>query len=308
MTVTAEQVFNLAMDLMQERLSSGTIDTTRTAVYRATTPGILTILQAELIKQGEIFSTHSISCYPVENILGNYSNFEIEPFEGDELTFEANSKAQAYYFEVDGPCTVYVDDYTDGWNTIATVSCSPTASGFTAYKGVVTPTSGATKSRLRFTGSYYFRTVNRALFDVPFASDSDVPDYRPWVRKQMPDDFKSVDQIIREYADGNYVKDGSYKWEGRRDLYVNYYYEGNIRIVYRPIPAAVTALTDNMQVDDVTARVIIPYGLAAHLLADEKPALANFFQQRYEELRLMATRKTPAREEDIYDYYGGCDA
>lgn len=306
MTVTAQNAFDIAMDLMSEREDTGVIDATKTKEYNVKSPSILTILQFELIKQGDIFSTHEISNKPIENLLGYKSNFDITDFTGTELTYEGQGSAQAYYFEVDNDCTVYVEDYTNGWNTLTTITPTPTASGFTAYSGVVTPTSGATKSRLRFTGSYYFKTVNRALFDVPFASASDVPDYRPWVKKQMPTDFNSVDEIIKE-EERSYSQDASYKWEGKRDLYMDYYYDGNIRIVYRPVPSVVTALTDTLQVDDVTARTILPYGLAAHLLIEENPTSAGFFQQRYEELRSKAMMKHPASDEGITNVYGGFD-
>ena len=48
----------------------------------------------------------------------------------------------------------------------------------------------------------------------------------------------------------------------------------------------------------------MPYGLAAHLLIDENPTVAAFFQQRYEEL-LDKLGNVPAEFEPIEDVYGG---
>jgi hypothetical protein len=301
--VTAKQVFEITMDLIDERLDSGLISESDTKSYEVKTPGLLTILQAELVKQGDIYSTFDISNKPVENILGFSSNFDIQEFEGNELTFEANKPARSYYFEVDGPGTVYIEDYTAGWNTLKTIAIPDTVKSFTPYKGVVTPTVGATRSRIRFAGTFYYRTVNRALFSIPFQEER-VPTYRPWVKKQMPDDFKSVDEIINEYPSRQYAKDASYKWEGKRDLYINYYYNGNIRVVYRPVPSSILAITDQMQVDDVTAKTIVPYGLAAHLLLTENPDSANYFQQRFEELKRLASQQQTASEEMITNLYG----
>ena len=118
-----------------------------------------------------------------------------------------------------------------------------------------------------------------------------IPDYRPWIKVEMPDNFKSLDMIVKEYSDKQYTLDNSYKWEARRDLYINYFYKGNIRIVYRPVPIPLTTIDDELQVDDVTGRVIIPYGLAAHLLLDENQDSASFFQQRYEELKKTSRGK-----------------
>jgi hypothetical protein len=143
------------------------------------------------------------------------------------------------------------------------------------------------------------------LFSVPFELEADVPDYRPWVKKQMPLDFKSVNEIINEYPSKQYTQDASYKWEGRRDFYMSYFYDGNVRIVYRPVPSMITALTDTMQLDDVTARTVVPYGLAAHLMLDENPATGSYFNGRYEDLKKEASKEPPAPTEQIENLYGG---
>jgi hypothetical protein len=298
---TAQQVFDAAMDLVDERLDSGSISESDTVSYRVKAPGILTILQAELLKPGDIFSTYEISNKPVENLLGD--SFDVQAFEGDELTYECEGSAKAYYFEADRAGTVYVEDYNGAWNTLATVTTSA-GTGFTAYSGVVTASSGATRSRLRFGGTYYYRHVNRALFGVPFATAGDVPVYRAWVKKQMPTDFKSVDEIIEETAE-EYNKAGGYKWEGKRDLYIPYSFNGNIRIIYRPVPSVISALTDTMQLDDVTCRTVVPYGLAAQLMLQDNAGIASFFQERYEELRSKEERTQPAAFEAIQNVYGG---
>lgn len=62
----------------------------------------------------------------------------------------------------------------------------------------------------------------------------------------------------------------------------------------------VTALTDEVPLPGSTAVMVLPYGLAAHLLLDENPSAAGFFQQRYEELK----RKTAGKAVQITDVYG----
>jgi len=308
--VTAQQVLELALDLVEERLDSGAISPSDTISYKVRTPGILTMLQSELIKQGDIFSTYEIANSPITNLLGFISNFDIQSFEGEELTFECNESAKAYYFEVDNDATVYIEDYNGTWNTLETVTATSTSSGFTAYKGVVTPSIGATKSRLRFAGSYYYRTINRALFGVSFASSDDTPIYRPWVPVTLPSDFKSVNEIIEEYPQRQYSQSSNYKWEGRDKLLINYYFIGRIRVVYRPVPSVIALpspisdpISTVMQVDDVTARTIIPYGLASHLLLQENPAIASYFQQRFEELKYIAGKQPPSAFEQILNAY-----
>lgn len=57
--------------------------------------------------------------------------------------------------------------------------------------------------------------------------------------------------------------------------------------------------------DDYICRSVLPYGLAAHLLLDENPSSAGYFQQRYEELRMTLSRGLNSGSEEIEDVYGG---
>ena len=68
------------------------------------------------------------------------------------------------------------------------------------------------------------------------------------------------------------------------------------------------ALEDPVAVDDAYALGPMGYGLAANLLADENPALASFFQQRYEELRnIHFSRRRAEPGEAVQDLYGGIE-
>lgn len=298
---TGQDIFELAIDLMDEKLASGAINGTTTAVYKARTPGILNIFQAENLNNGDLYKTFEISNTPILNILGATTGFDIKEFTGEDLVFECNSLAKSYYFEVDGPGTIYIEDFTTQWNILATITATDSVTSFTPYKGIVTPTFGAIRSRIRASGTYYYRIVNRALFANNFQTDR-VPIYRPWVKHQMPDDFKSVDTIIDEYPDRQYMKESSSKWEGKRDLFVNYYYTGNIRIIYKPVPIMITSLTESLEIDDVTV-MSAAYFVAAHLLLEENPASASFFNGRYMELKALSSVKAPASITEIVDVY-----
>lgn len=59
--------------------------------------------------------------------------------------------------------------------------------------------------------------------------------------------------------------------------------------------------------DDYICTSVLPYGLAAHLLIDENPSSASFFQQRYDELKMYLSRGIAAVSEDITDLYGGIE-
>ncbi len=73
----------------------------------------------------------------------------------------------------------------------------------------------------------------------------------------------------------------------------------------RPIVDLIVNFTDPIGLDDYICDTLLPYGLAAHLLLDENPTSASFFEQRYEELRNKLARGLPTVSEDIQDVYFG---
>ena len=54
-----------------------------------------------------------------------------------------------------------------------------------------------------------------------------------------------------------------------------------------------------LDIDDAIAQTVLPYGLAAHLLAGENDTLAAFFNQRYTELLYAIGGRRPGVWEDI---------
>lgn len=70
--------------------------------------------------------------------------------------------------------------------------------------------------------------------------------------------------------------------------------------------APVDALTDEIEnLPDDYAEGCLPYGLAAALLAEERPAAAEYFRGEYERLSRFYTRGASEQTEDIY---GGLSA
>ena len=61
-----------------------------------------------------------------------------------------------------------------------------------------------------------------------------------------------------------------------------------------------------LPLEDGLCQGVLPYGLAAHLLLEEDPAAANFFQQRYEEL-LERWRRRQVAMETLETPYGGVE-
>lgn len=69
-------------------------------------------------------------------------------------------------------------------------------------------------------------------------------------------------------------------------------------------PVPIETLDQTFQIDDIKASTLLTNGLAAHLMLHEDKTLANFFEQRYEEMKgmfLKPTPRTPETREDKYD-------
>lgn len=64
-------------------------------------------------------------------------------------------------------------------------------------------------------------------------------------------------------------------------------------------PTPITSIDDNVSVSDDVAYRILPYGLASVLMLVEDSSTANFYNQRYEELR----RQIPSSFEKITNVY-----
>lgn len=75
----------------------------------------------------------------------------------------------------------------------------------------------------------------------------------------------------------------------------------------RPVCPWISGFDAEIGMDDGICQGVLPYGLAAHLLLDENPEAASFFQQRYEEALEEARRGVPAESEDIVNLYGGIE-
>lgn len=298
---TVQQIFDLMVDLIDERLASGLVNATTTAVYKARTPSIINIWQSENSGNGDNYKEYEVSNKPAMNMLGYTSGMDYLEYKGTEIIREVNGSVKSYYFETDSEGTVYVEDFNGSWHTLATIVVPNTVTTFTAHYASVTPSSGASKSRIRFTGPYRYLITNYALFDVAVSPTKPII-FRPFVKHTMPSDFKCIDQIYSEYCDRQMEKDTAYKWLNRGDLYINYFFEGNIRISYKPVPVQITTMTQTLELDEITS-MSAAYFLAAHLLIVEEPASASFFNERYLELKALSNPKQIATISDIVDVY-----
>lgn len=194
MATTVNDVFQKTMDLIDERLETGLIDPSSTVIYEKRTPGLLTMLQDELIRDSDYYKTHTITKAVTSNA-GNWQSYD------------------------------------------------------------------------------------------------------------MPTDFYNAEQIITIETQGDYTLASDLKWEQHNKLLVPDAFEGTIKVVYYPIPAPLTLMTDTLLLDDITCRSVLTYGLANRLLSNENVGLANYFADLYDSAKARMKPRNTLFETDIIDNY-----
>lgn len=301
--VTAQQLFDNTMDLMDKRSNTGLIDSAKTQRYTVRAPSIITIGQNTLAKDGDLFKSYEFYHTKFKNLLGIRFDLSTE-FIGKDITYESEV-ARAYYFDVDGDSIITIEEFDGTWNVVTTIIATGIIE-MTAYKGILIPTAGVTKTRITFSGTNFYRFMNVAFFAEPF-SFTQVPVYRAWVEYTMPYDFKSVNQIIKKSPIQSYQRDSFYTWEGKNRLYIDYNYVGIVKVIYVPICVPILALTQEIEIDDTAAINCLTYFLATHLLLMEDPEISSYYNQMYMEARKAMTIRQPSSIENIEDVYRGVD-
>lgn len=271
-----------ALGLIAEKSNNGNlISSSQNADYTLRMNALADTAQKEIAKYKPIYANMQIVQNTIPNLLGTDQGFDLVQHLDSDVTVQANG-AQSYYFEVDHPATVYIEEQTVGgttWNALNTITVPVGTTAFTAYKGLITPSNLANAVRLRFSGSYPYNIRNTALYAYTFAEVSDIPDYRPYIRYAMPDSFFMLDKVILEANGQQYLNYGDFYWENRLTFVVPYSTAGSFTIFYYKYPATIDDTTDDSYVLEVDTESceLIPYYLAAHVAIDE-PQKQNMVQ------------------------------
>lgn len=315
MSYTGTEIHNRAISIIDEISENGTIDANKTKEYANRAPYLLDMWQKEVVKSGDLFKTFEISCVRKRNLLSEFDSYHAVEHLDENQIYEAVG-ANCFHFGVDGDAEVIIQELNGTWTDLAgtyiteggtetaftgTILITNATSSYVHYKGIFSTTNPV---RMIFSGNYYYRHINRAFCPYKYVSASKVPDFKPWYKIDMPADFKSRTQVINEYPEWQYEEDARHKWEGK-DLYVQFGYEGIIRINYIPVPAKITALTQTIEVDDITAQSGAYYLAQHYALADQNDALADMCKKKFAELKAESMVSKPVSSSQIADCYGG---
>lgn len=318
MSYTAQKIHNMSVAIIDELNDAGAIDANKTKEYGNRAPFLLDLWQKEMAKSGNLYKTFELSCIRKTNLLGEFDSFlMVEHAGGVDKSYEATG-ANCFHFGVDSAANVYIEQligstwtsvvgtYIDEQTATETafnglIAADTTSSSFNHYRGIITATN---KVRIRFSGDYYYRHTNRALCPHKFATATKVPVFKAWYKVDMPTDFKSRTQVIAEYPMWQYESDAGSKWENGNELYVQFGYEGIIRVNYVPVPVEITALTQTLEIDDVAATSGAYYLAEHYALADQNDSLARMCRDKFKSLKMDSMIQAPLSTSEIVDFYG----
>lgn len=273
----------LSLDLIIESIVNGTpVPSAKNNDYLLLHNTLANTAQNEIAQIKKIHAKYSITQNPIDNQLGKYQGFDMIQHLDTDLVDTQAIGSKAYYFEVDNSATIYIEEYSGTWLTLAVINHTGN-NGFTAYKGLISASNTANDIRIRFSGNFPYNVRNRALYAYTFSSIEKVPDYTPYISYTLPTDFMSLNRIVFRGDSRVYDNYMGYKWEGKRTLVLNYYEKGSFDVLYYRYPTQITPSSlDSVEYEvDVEAQPLIPMYVASKWIAEEKPTMSAILFNEY---------------------------
>jgi len=252
--------------------------------YALKMPMLFDAAQKQIATIKKIVRTKKIShAMPCNKLASPTYQFDIVQNYGDDQIYKAEGPANAYYFEVDDVCQVVIEEETseDVWDNLETFN-NPlgNAGEFTAYKGLLSPTSQDNDIRIRFIGNTLYNHRNRALFGEKFSDVSRVPDYTSYVLYLVNAKFYQLNKVIlkgQEFSHQAYVNTDDYYWEQKNIFAINWYSVGEYWIEYFKYPEDITSETaEDVEFEvDVDAQELIPFYAASMCVLNENNVVGD---------------------------------
>ncbi len=241
-------------------------------------------LKAKKILKSYVFTQYS----PENKIAGD--RFDITRYEGTTLYFAGGTNPKSYTIQIDGSCTVTVEQSEDAetYTTVEATAVTITTFGtFQTVHNNITPTTDY-YVRIKVTGTYDFNIRGAAFYAVTYPLASDIPDYEAYRKVTMPTDFYQFRNLV---LNGQTIRGEEYGVltrfgvEGRNYLYLPWDLRGEVRVYYFAYPTVIddtTLDTVTLDVDDEVIDVIV-YGVALDLIDDDNTILHQNVLNKYNE-------------------------
>jgi hypothetical protein len=227
---------------------------------------------------------------------GGFGNLPKEPGEDAYLAADATG---AYYCELAGHVKLQVEENAGtGWLLLTQVEHQSPQTA--AYKGNLPPATEGRRRRLRFSSNFPCTISNAVLYRPSFATEEEVPDFRPWRRYQMPDDFLRLDEVVVE-QNRRYDAKATYQWQNDNVLILPHSLTAQLEVRYWAYPPKIGDHTPDDYCYPLAPEVVrlIPLRVAALVIPTERADLSLRLLQLYEQelLRLQNRQQTPGHRQ-----------
>lgn len=210
----------------------------------------------------------------------------------NDTTFEAYD-VKAYYFECDGNGTAILEALVnDRWKEVSRIELKSDRQ-FKPYRGLIDKSECYV--RLRFTGNYFYCVKNVAMYKYLYSDKTeDIPAMQPYVKYDMstlvPDFLALAEAPILE-GERNLRLNQEYEMEGDKIILIPSSISGIVKLIYRRRPNKLVyvddPLKDETRIDlDEELCSLLPLLVAAFVLAEDEPNLANTYMNTYKEWAL----------------------
>lgn len=301
-------IFERAIALVDGITNDGDVDATNTADYLARTPYLVNLFQMELIKSGDLYTKYPIAYKPFKNILSGGDQLSIGEHIATDVIIEATDVARIYYFESDAPVgTVTIEKYNGSWVTMATITLRNSGYGFVRYKGLIGSLAGETKTRIVFSGDYYYRYSNVAFHKEVLNSINRYYGYGEQVNIALPTNLNSIKNVVFQHSNNTHTLSPKYDIEikgTQTELVIDRDFEGEILVTYIPNPDLISSIEDDIQVDEFSANIIAYMLAEAFMNVEQNDYLAGLFKSKYQQLIAETQYKKPKNVVNTINVYG----
>lgn len=142
------------------------------------------------------------------------------------------------------------------------------------------------------------------LYNIVEYENTDSSNVQKWTKFSLPNALKSIKETLFE-NDDEQISTVNYKIFGKSDIYIYFVETGKMRILYVPIPEKITALTQTLEIDDITSMSGAYYLAESFFRADQNDTAADSARDKFRELKRESMVKEPAGSEEIIDVYAG---
>ncbi len=238
---------------------------------------------------GKLRASKSYVVKPVYNELSRDTSSIKSHLPGQDFAIELTG-AKSYFFEVQGPATVTIDENVSGaWVNLETIEITETKPEFTEYKGLITPSSVTNRVRLNFSGDYVYNYRYYVLYPYPWPASEDVQQHRPYFLFDLPEDYLDVESVMIRRDQRQWVPNVGHIIDlANRKIGLNRYQEGEVLLSYYREPKLIILTgveeVDDAQIIDATpdGAYALALGVASLVTAKQYPEISAYLNNLYE--------------------------